>query len=51
MDNLIHPAIASLSYEPVEEELQSAVIYEHNVNGGVDNIDRSQSSVLLETLW
>ena len=39
VDSLIHPPITSVSHEPVEEELQGAVIYEHNVNDSVDNID------------
>ena len=39
VDSLIHPAITSVSYEPVEEELQGAVIYEHDENDSVDNID------------
>ena len=46
VDNLIPQAAASLSHEPVEEELQSAVIYEHNVNYSVDKIDSSENDAI-----
>ena len=49
VDSLIHPAITSISHGPVEEELQGAVIYEHNVNDGVDNIDFSESDAVYGT--
>ena len=43
VDSLMHPEITSMSHESVEEELQGAVIYEHNANDSADNVDCSES--------
>ena len=45
----MQPAIPSKSYEPVKEESQCAVFYEHNVNDSVDNIDCSESDAIYGT--
>ena len=50
VDSLIYPAITAMSHEPFEEELQGAVIYEHNVNHSVDNIDCSESDAIYGTI-
>ena len=42
----MHPEITSMSHEPVEEELQGAVIYEHNVDDSADNVDCSESDAI-----
>ena len=49
VDSLMHPEITSMSHEPVEEELQGAVIYEHNANDSADNVDCSESDAIYGT--
>ena len=49
VDSLMHPEITSMSHEPVEEELQGAVIYEHNANDSADNVDCSESDAIYST--
>ena len=49
VDSLMHPEITSMSHEPVEEELQGAVIYEHNANDSADNVDCSESNAIYGT--
>ena len=49
VDSLMHPEIISMSHEPVEEEFQGAVIYEHNANDSADNVDCSESDAMYGT--
>ena len=49
VNSLMHPEITSMSHEPVEEELQGAVIYEHNANDSADNVDCSESDAIYGT--
>ena len=49
VDSLMHPEITSMSHEPVEEEFQGAVIYEHNANDSADNVHCSESDAIYGT--